>query len=356
MAQLNNENFLDKVLLILETKGVSDIHLKSGYNIYYRSMGDIKIMKDTPVIDNNTILTFLKDILDDRMKGEFQKNKQVDFGFATSNNTRYRANLFKTHVGLSLSLRRINNKISTFEELMAPDIIRTLANLQKGLVIISGPTGSGKSTTLSSIINYINENQERHIITIEDPIEFVHQNKKCLINQREIGNDVVNFSLALKSALREDPDIILLGEIRDAETIKECLTAAETGHLVFTTMHTQTAAKSIDRIVDTCEAGEKDMVRSMLSTSLQAVVLQKLLKRRDGTGRICAFEVLVGTAGVRNLIKENKIAQIDSMIQTGTKYGMIDMLTSIDNLYKRGLISLSEKEINTIEIGKIKDE
>jgi twitching motility protein PilT len=356
MPNLGEENFLNKVLLTLEVKGVSDIHIKTGYKIYYRLMGDIMTMEDTPIIDNSTLLGLLSETLTEKVKNDFKENKQADFAFSTSNGTRYRANLFRTNMGYALSLRRINSKISTFEELMVPPIFKKIAELQKGLVIISGPTGSGKSTTMNSIIDYINENQQKHIVTVEDPVEFIHKNKKCLINQREVGVDAMSFSLAIKSALREDPDIILIGEIRDAETIKECLTAAETGHLVFTTMHTQSAAKAVDRIVDTCEAGEKEVVRSMLSTSLQAVILQKLLKRKDNKGRVCAFEILLGTSGVRNLIKENKIAQIDSMIQTGTKFGMVDMASSIENLYNSGIISSEEWNINKMDLGKSGDE
>ncbi|MDR0571746.1 MAG: PilT/PilU family type 4a pilus ATPase [Rickettsiales bacterium] len=351
-ATLEEGNFLNGVLLKLEKLKVSDIHLKSGYKIYYRSLGDVKVMEDSVVLDDSAILGFLKPVINEKAKEDFRRDKQADFGFFTSNNTRYRANLYKTSTGLSLCLRHIESKVRSFADLMVPPILVKIAELQKGLVIISGPTGSGKSTTLSSMIDYINENQEKHIITVEDPIEFVHRNKKSLINQREIGVDATSFGAAVVSALREDPDIILIGEIRDSHTIKECLRAAETGHLVFTTMHTQSAAKSIDRIVDTCEAGEKEMVRAMLSTSLQAVVLQKLLKRKDGSGRVCAFEVLVGTGAVRNLIKENKISQIDSMIQTGSKFGMVDMVTSVTTLFHKGIISKEEFELNTVDMGK----
>jgi twitching motility protein PilT len=349
---LEEGSFLNSTLLKLETMGVSDIHLKSGHKAYYRLMGDIKALEESPVLDSNAILGFLKPVIADKTKEDFKKNKQADFGFFTSNSTRYRANLFKTSTGYSLCLRRIDSRVRSFADLMVPPILTKIAELQKGLVIISGPTGSGKSTTLSAMIDYINQNQEKHIITVEDPIEFVHKNKKSLINQREIGVDAVSFGLAVVSALREDPDIILIGEIRDSGTIKECLRAAETGHLVFTTMHTQSAAKSIDRIIETCESGEKEMVRAMLGTSLQAVVLQKLVKRKDGSGRVCAFEVLVGTGAVRNLIKENKISQIDSMIQTGSKFGMVDMTTSVTNLYHRGIISKEEFELNTVDMGK----
>ncbi|MDR2760217.1 MAG: PilT/PilU family type 4a pilus ATPase [Rickettsiales bacterium] len=353
--RLAEENVLNRILISLEaTNRVSDVHIKSGSKIRYREIGDIKTLEGA-AIDGKNLIAMMQEIFNEKIKTDFKDNKQADFGFATSNNTRYRANLFCTNTGCALSLRRIDNKILTFEQIGLPPIIKKIAGLQKGLVIISGPTGSGKSTTLNSIIDFINENYRKHIITVEDPIEFIHQSKQCLINQREIGVDAKSFSLAIKSALREDPDIILLGEIRDAETIKECLTAAETGHLVLATMHTVSAAKSIDRIVDTCSSVEKDMVRTMLSSSLQAVILQKLLRKKDGSGRVCAFEILLGTNAVRNLIKENKIEQIDSMIQTGSKYGMVDMTSSMTALYKSAVISMEEFNENSINLGKVDD-
>lgn len=356
MALLAEDNFLNKVLLTLAEKQASDVHLKSGYKIYYRFLGEIKIYEESPVLTNEIILSYLKTVINEKVSNEFKINKQSDFGFNTSDSTRYRANLYKTNSGYSLALRRINNKASTFEDLNAPSIFKQIAKLEKGLIIISGPTGSGKSTTLNSMINYINLNYEKHIITIEDPIEFVHTNQKSLINQREIGTDAVSFALALKSALREDPDIILIGEMRDAETIKEALRAAETGHLVFATMHTQTAAKSIDRIVDSCESGEKEMVRTMVSSSIQAIILQKLVKHINGETRIAAYEILLGTSAVRNLIRENKINQIDSMIQTGKKFGMIDMETYLKLLFEKGMITREELDENTVKLGKENEE
>ena len=352
MAKLKETNIFNSILIELEQQGVSDIHLKSGYKIYYRLFGDIKVYEKSEVLNNSTLISYIAEVFTEKIKIDFKNTNQADFGFATSNNTRYRANLFRTSTGYALSLRRINNFIASFEDLHAPEIFKEIATLQKGLVIVSGPTGCGKSTTITSIIDYINSNYCKHIITIEDPIEFIHHNKNCLINQREVGVDAKSFSLAIKAALREDPDIILLGEIRDPETIKECLIAAETGHLVFTTMHTQTAAKSVDRIIETCQPEEKEMVRSMLSTSLQAVILQKLLKRKDGDGRIAAFEILLGTSAIRNLIKENRIAQIDSMLQTGKKFGMVDMNTSIQKLFNDGYISKEEMDANIQKLGK----
>lgn len=343
MTKLPEDNYLNSLLLRLESEGtVSDIHLKSGYKIYCRIMGDITELEYTEVLNSNKILEFLQPILSNTIKQQYQDTLQADFAFNTSNGTRYRANLYKTNKGISLALRRINNKINSFEELNAPLIMKKIANLKKGLVIISGPTGSGKSTTLNSFIDYINNSQKKHIITVEDPIEYIYENNLSLIEQREIGNDAKSFDSAIISSLREDPDIILIGEMRDSKTIKECLMAAETGHLVFTTLHTQTAAKTVDRIIDSCEAEEKELVRSMLSTSLQAVILQKLLKKADGTGMIAAFEVLVANNAVRNLIKENKINQIDSVIQTSSKFGMVDMKSSIENLYKMGVITSDE--------------
>jgi twitching motility protein PilT len=349
---LEEGNFLDKYLRILEEKRVSDVHLKNGHKIYYRLFGSIEVLEDSPVLDNNIIIESLNPVLSEKTREDFKKNKQADFGFTSSNGTRYRANLFKATGGFSATFRRINQKIRSFEDLMVPPIFTKIAELEKGLVIVSGPTGSGKSTTLNSMIDYINQKQQKHIITVEDPIEFVYENKKCLINQREVGVDAASFGLAVISALREDPDIILIGEVRDAETIKECLRAAETGHLVFTTMHTQSASKSVDRIIETCGANEREMIRSMLATSLKAVILQKLVRRKDGSGMVCVFEVLLGTSAVGNLIKENKISQIDSMMQMGSKYGMIDMMTSLKNLYEKGIISKEELDSNTVTVGK----
>lgn len=350
MAFLLKDSYLDKLLVELESKNISDIHIKSGHKIYYRLNGDINFIEESKILSSNDIIDNIRPVLNNNLNSMFLENMQIDFGFSTSSKTRYRANLYKTSSGVSLAMRIISNKVSTFEELGVPDIIKKIASLQKGLVIISGPTGTGKSTTLNSIIDYINNNFKKHIITIEDPIEFVHSNKKCLINQREIGSDAKSFSLAIKSALREDPDIILIGEIRDKESIKECLNAAETGHLVFTTMHTQSASKSIDRIVDSCEAAEKELIRSMLSTSIQAVILQTLLKTKDGNSRVAAFEVMLGVNSVRNLIRENKIANINSIIQMGSKYGMIDMKTSIENLYKENIITKEEMDENLINL------
>ena len=347
MKTLEENSKLNKLLIQLELKNVSDVHIKSGHSVFYRFAGDIKMINNIS-FTSEEIVENIKPILTQNIQDQFKNNMQSDFSFATSNETRYRANLYRTNSGISLALRRINNEAKSLEEL-APYSVNTfkeILNLDKGLVIVCGPTGSGKSTTLTAIINYINNNFEKHIITIEDPIEFIHKSNKCLIDQREVGRDVNSFADALKAALREDPDIILVGEIRDSESIKYCLNAAETGHLVFTTLHTQTASKSIDRIVDSCEPNEKEIVRSMLSSSIQAVILQKLLKKADNTGVVAAFEILLGISSVRNLIRENKISQIDSIIQMSSKYGMIDMETSIKKLYENHIITEEEMKAN----------
>ncbi len=351
MKTLEENSKLNKLLIDLESRNVSDIHIKSDHNVFYRFMGDIKIINDI-LFNSEEIIENIKPILTQNIQDQFKNYMQSDFSFATSNETRYRANLYRTNTGISLALRRINSEAKTLEELapFSVDTFKEILSLDKGLVIVCGPTGSGKSTTLTAIINYINNNFEKHIITIEDPIEFIHKSNKCLIDQREVGRDVNSFSDALRAALREDPDIILVGEIRDSESIKYCLNAAETGHLVFTTLHTQTASKSIDRIVDSCEPNEKEIIRSMLSSSIQAVILEKLLKRADKKGLVPAFEILLGISSVRNLIRENKISQIDSIIQMSSKYGMIDMETSIKKLYENHIITEEEMKNNLINI------
>ena len=351
MKTLEENGKLNKLLIDLESKNVSDVHIKSDHNVFYRFMGDIKTIGDI-LFSSEEIIENIKPILTQTIQTQFKESLQSDFSFATSNNTRYRANLYRTSTGISLALRRINSEAKTLEELapFSVDTFKEILGLDKGLVIVCGPTGSGKSTTLTAIINYINSNFEKHIITIEDPIEFIHKSNKCLIDQREVGRDVNSFSDALRAALREDPDIILVGEIRDSESIKYCLNAAETGHLVFTTLHTQTASKSIDRIVDSCEPNEKEIVRSMLSSSIQAVILQKLLKKADNSGVVAAFEILLGISSVRNLIRENKISQIDSIIQMSSKYGMIDMETSIKKLYENHIITEDEMKNNLINV------
>ena len=347
MQTLDANSFLDKTLR--ELGNASDIHIKSGHEVFYRLNGDIKKIENS-VYSAKNIINDLKPVLTDRIQAQFKSSMQSDFSLCASDNTRYRANLYRTNSGISLALRKINNEVKSFDDSGTTELFSKIASLQKGLVIVSGPTGSGKSTTLTAMVDYINSNFEKHIITIEDPIEFIHTNKKCLIDQREVGRDVNSFADALRAALREDPDIILVGEVRDSESIKYCLNAAETGHLVFTTLHTQTAAKSIDRIVDSCEAGEKEIVRSMLSSSIQAVILQKLLKRADGNGMVPAFEVLLGINSVRNLIRENKISQIDSIIQMSSKYGMIDMKTSVKTLFEKGIITEEEMKENLTNV------
>jgi twitching motility protein PilT len=279
------------------------------------------------------------DIMNDGQRKAYEENLECDFSFAIPGLARFRVNAFNQDRGAAAVLRTIPSKILSLEQLNAPKIFADLALKPRGLVLVTGPTGSGKSTTLAAMVNHVNENEYAHILTIEDPIEFVHESRKCLINQREVGPHTHSFSAALRSALREDPDVVLVGELRDLETIRLALSAAETGHLVFGTLHTSSAAKTIDRIIDVFPGDEKEMVRAMLSESLQAVISQTLLKTRDGNGRIAAHEIMLGTPAIRNLIREGKVAQMYSAIQTGANLGMQTLDSNLADLVRRNVIS-----------------
>jgi twitching motility protein PilT len=302
--------------------------------------GDLKRI-NLPPLDHKQVHDMIYDIMNDRQRKAYDEFFETDFSFEIPGLARFRVNAFNHARGAGGVFRTIPSKVLSLEDLKCPSIFKDIAETPRGLVLVTGPTGSGKSTTLAAIINYINENDFGHILTIEDPIEFVHTSKKCLINQREVHRDTLGFSEALRSALREDPDTILVGEMRDLETIRLALTAAETGHLVFGTLHTTSASKTIDRVVDVFPAAEKDMVRAMLSTGLRAVIAQTLMKRRGG-GRIAAHEILIGTPAVRALIKENKIAQMYSTIQTSAKDGMQTLDQCLKDLVRRGLVDVNE--------------
>ena len=313
----------------------SDLHLSAGVPPMIRVDGDVRKI-NLPALEHRQVHSLVYDIMNDHQRKELEENLEVDFSFAVPNLARFRVNAFHQNRGVAAVFRTIPSTVLTLDELGAPDIFRQLAELPRGLVLVTGPTGSGKSTTLAAMIDHINENFHHHILTIEDPIEFLHENKRCLVNQREVHKDTLSFNNALRSALREDPDIILVGEMRDLETIRLALTAAETGHLVFGTLHTSSAAKTIDRIIDVFPAEEKDMVRAMLSESLQAVVSQTLVKKTGG-GRVAAHEIMLATPAIRNLIRENKVAQMVSAIQTGAAVGMQTLEMGLNRLREQGL-------------------
>lgn len=317
----------------------SDLHLSAGLPPMIRVNGDIRRI-NLPEQSAEEVGKMIASIMNDYQRKEYQQNLESDFSFELPNLSRFRVNAFNTERGPAAVMRTIPSKVLTLEELRAPAIFQKIAETPRGLVLVTGPTGSGKSTTLAAMIDYINNHDAGHILTIEDPIEFVHQSKKSLVNQRELHQHTHSFANALRSALREDPDVILVGEMRDPETIGLALTAAETGHLVFGTLHTTGAAKTIDRIVDVFPAGEKEMVRSMLSESLRAVISQTLLKTKDGNGRVAAHEIMVSTPAIRNLIRENKIAQINSTLQTGQKFGMQTLDQCLQQLLRENRISI----------------
>jgi len=331
--------FMDITELLAFTvkNGASDLHLSAGMPPLIRVDGEIRRI-NLPALSHQDVHQLIYDIMSDKQRRDFEEFLETDFSFEIPNIARFRVNAFNQNRGAGAVFRTIPSQVLTLEELGMGQIFRDICEFPRGIVLITGPTGSGKSTTLAAMLDYINDHRYDHIITIEDPIEFVHLSKKCLINQREVHKDTLGFNEALRSALREDPDIILVGELRDLETIRLALTAAETGHLVFGTLHTSSTSKTIDRIIDVFPAAEKDMIRAMLSESLQAVVSQVLLKKATG-GRVAAHEIMIGIPAIRNLIRENKVAQMYSSIQTGANYGMTTLDQSLKALVTKGTIA-----------------
>src|SRR6266699_431214 len=318
----------------------SDLHLSAGLPPMIRVHGDIRRI-NLPPMEHEDVHAMVYDIMSDAQRKAYEEMLECDFSFGIPNLARFRVNAFNQQRGAAVAFRTIPSKVLSLEELAAPKVFAEMTNRPRGLILCTGPTGSGKSTTLAAMINHVNENEYGHILAIEDPIEFLHDSKKCLINQREVGPHTMSFANALRAALREDPDYILVGEMRDLETIRLALTAAETGHLVFGTLHTSSAAKTIDRIVDVFPGEEKDMVRSMLSESLRAVISQTLMKKNAG-GRIAAHEIMIGTPAIRNLIREGKIAQMYSSIQTGGAQGMQTLDQCLADLVAKGMVSKEE--------------
>jgi len=331
---------IGELLAFSVKNGASDLHLSAGLPPMIRVDGDVRRI-NVPSLDHKTVHDLVYDIMSDKQRKDYEEFLETDFSFEIPGLARFRVNAFNQNRGSGAVFRTIPSKVLTLEDLNAPTIFKDVSDYPRGVVLVTGPTGSGKSTTLAAMINHKNETEYGHILTIEDPIEFVHESKKCLINQREVHRDTLGFNEALRSALREDPDTILVGELRDLETIRLALTAAETGHLVFGTLHTSSAAKTIDRVVDVFPAAEKDMIRAMLSESLRAVVSQTLL-RKTGGGRIAAHEIMIGTPAIRNLIRENKVAQMYSAIQTGQQYGMQTLDQNLQEMLRKGLISREE--------------
>ncbi len=328
---------ITELLAFSAKQGASDLHLSAGLPPMIRVDGDVRRI-NLPALDHKQVHALIYDIMNDKQRKDFEEFLETDFSFEVPGVARFRVNAFNQNRGAGAVFRTIPSKVLSMEDLGMGEIFKKISDVPRGLVLVTGPTGSGKSTTLAAMLDYINSNKYHHILTVEDPIEFVHESKKCLINQREVHRDTLGFSEALRSALREDPDIILVGEMRDLETIRLALTAAETGHLVFGTLHTTSAAKTIDRVVDVFPAEEKSMVRSMLSESLQSVISQTLLKKVGG-GRVAAHEIMIGTPAIRNLIREDKVAQMYSAIQTGGSLGMQTLDSFLKGQVAKGIVS-----------------
>jgi len=328
---------ITELLAFSAKNGASDLHLSAGLPPMIRVDGDVRRI-NLPPMEHKEVHRLVYDIMNDKQRKDFEEYLETDFSFEVPGVARFRVNAFNQNRGAGAVFRTIPSKVLTMEDLGMGKVFQTISETPRSIVLVTGPTGSGKSTTLAAMIDYINNTRYEHILTIEDPIEFVHESKKCLVNQREVHRDTLGFSEALRSALREDPDIILVGEMRDLETIRLALTAAETGHLVFGTLHTTSAAKTMDRVIDVFPAEEKEMVRGMLSESLQAVISQTLMKKNGG-GRIAAHEIMIGTPAIRNLIRENKVAQMYSAIQTGGGLGMQTLDQCLKNLVQKGLVT-----------------
>lgn len=332
---------ITELLLFTQKNKGSDLHITAGSPPVVRIHGDMVPMK-LPPLGADEIRNLIYSIMTEQQRADYERDFELDFSISFSNNMRFRVNAFNTINGPAAVFRDIPTTILTLDQLGAPEILKKLTKLHKGLILVTGPTGSGKSTTLAAMIDLINSEQPRHILTVEDPVEFVHKSKLSLINQREVGGSTKSFARALKSALREDPDIILVGEMRDLETIQLAITAAETGHLVMGTLHTNSAPKTVDRIIDVFPADNQEMIRAMLSESLQAVVTQTLLKKADGTGRVAAHEILLATPAIRNLIREAKTPQINSLLQIGSRMGMCTMKDAVYRLVEQGLITKAD--------------
>jgi twitching motility protein PilT len=326
------------LLMATHKNKASDLHISTKNPPIMRVNGDM-LPLDMPALSADEVKRMLFSIMSEQQRTDYERDLELDFSISFASDLRFRVNTFNTIYGSAAVFRTIPTKILTLEQLNAPEVLKRLCHLHKGLILVTGPTGSGKSTTLAAMIDYINNNFNKHILTVEDPVEFVHTPKRSLINQREVGGSTRSFAKALKSALREDPDVILVGELRDLETIQLAMTAAETGHLVMGTLHTSSAAKTIDRVIDVFPSDDKEMVRAMLSVSLEGVIAQTLVKRADGKGRLAAHEIMLGTPAIRNLIREAKVPQITSMIQMGSKLGMVLMRESLNKLYDNGEIS-----------------
>jgi twitching motility protein PilT len=354
---------LDMATLLLFTKeaGGSDLHLSAGAIPMVRVHGEMKKLTlpggvEAPPLSSEGIRRLLFDLLTDAQKSRLEAEQELDLSLSLGKDTRFRGNVFYQDRGLGGVFRVIPTVIKSCDELGLPSVIKGLAELEKGLVLCTGPTGSGKSTTLAAMIDLINATRRGHILTVEDPIEFVHRPKSCMVNQREVGGNTHSFARALRSALREDPDVILVGELRDLETIALAITAAETGHLVFGTLHTSSAAKTVDRIINVFPAGQQAQIRSMLADSLQAVIAQVLLPKKGGRGRVAAQEILIASTGVRSLIRESKTYQIPSAIQTGAKYGMQTLEQTLSKLVMKGVLDPSDAEAQLAALGLSREE